>query len=302
MTWFWVVGTAGVTFLLFATTYLVATNWGEQLYAPFFSVLLGGSITLLVAVLATLKGAREEAQFATVVVFDGASHRPLLVRPTQALTPAIDRSNSLAMAAAEVADTPTTSDEMFVYGAELLQYKLLTDLRDLQREGVGLRQTLGSATLDIRSAPPAVRLPDEVEIPPHLFGGYDSNRFSRTKSACFGWEAFGGLRAPRHATVQLEIIASPPKGGPRKHVVTLSRKGYFTLTITIEPVFGGAPGALPPGFEGAEGNVAQAAAHIYSVSMIAVFERLTGGNWRTTHYKRWTAWLMSEISRRNRVD
>jgi hypothetical protein len=302
MTWMGFLAAAGIACLLVVAVSLVAMNWGEQIYPPVFSALAGGSITLLVAVFATLKGAREEAQFPTVIVFDDASRKPIVLRPAQNLTTVLVRQNNLATSAWEVPDAPKTIDEMFTYGGELLQHRFLMDLRDIQRQGVGVGQMVGSSTLSVLSVPPIVKLPDPVDIAPALFVGYAGNRFSQTKGAVFDWETFGGLRAPCNTIVQLGHVANSGRGHPEKHVVTLSRKGYFKLEIGIEGIIGGGPGILPAGFEDADGKGAHATAYIYSISMTAVFEKFTSGNWRTDDYKRWTRWLMAELSRRNRVE
>jgi hypothetical protein len=292
----------GIFLLLLSTGYLVWMNWSEQLYGPLFSVLLAATITLLLAVLATLKSTSEESKFPTSIVFDDAIHKPPIIFPDIGSTEAINRMNALGAVASQEKSTPNTLDEIFIYCGEIIQYKLLTDIRDLGRLGTGISQSVGSNTLRILSAEPIVKLQDQIELPPSQIKGYDLNRFADTQIAKFGWEMFGGVRVPEGTKIELKYIPSSKDTGPDKHVIQLTKKNYFDLEITISAFGGGAPGNLPPGISLQPDVAKHSTTYVYDINMRAQFEKLTAGNWRTEHYKKWVNWLMTQVQKRNRSD
>jgi len=230
MSIFWITAITSGVLLLIAAIYLVAINWSDEMYPRLISAVGIGVITLLVAVLASLKASRQDAKFTTAVIFDESAHRPPILRPDpdHAFDPTFQRLSRLTSLTLESKDTPQNIDEVFRYCGELLQYKLLIDLRDAQREGTGVGSALGSTGLHVSPAQAIVKLPDQVEIPPSQFGQYESNRFSKTPSAAFGWETMGGLRLPRGTSVELET-----KTGPERRIIRLVKKGYFVFEITV---------------------------------------------------------------------
>lgn len=105
----------------------------------------------------------------------------------------------------------------------------------------------------------------------------------------------GRLRVPLGTKVELQR-----RTGPEKHIIRLSRKDYFTFEITVEPIMGGAIGRLPEGLRFLDQKAHSLTTYIFDVTMAANFEKMTAGNRRTEHYKRWISWLMSELARSNR--
>ncbi len=308
MTFFWIIALVGVALLIIATTYLVVVNWSEEMYPRLVSAFGVGAVTLLVAVLATLKGSHQDMKFTTTVIFDETTHRvPIPIPSAQGLTTTFERMSSLGWAAAEEKDTPQNLDEAFSYCGELLQHKLLKDLSDIQRQGTSVIARVGSPNMEVHPGSLIIAVPDRVEIPPSQFAGYDSNRFSKTQWAVSMWKIFGGIRAPLGTSVILQR-----KTGPTQFGIRIMKKGYFTFDITIDPVSGGP--SRPAGMtilgnttyyiypEGITILSKNLTTYIYDVSMSAQFEKMTAGNWRTEHYKRWIAWLMSELAKRNRID
>jgi hypothetical protein len=293
MLFFWIAASIGVASLLVATVYLVAVNWSDDMYPRVVSALGAGALTLLVTVLATLKNSREELKFTTTVLFDNSTRRLPILRPDPAhgFSITLERLNDLATATAGQS-APQTPDEVFVFLGELLQYRLLVDLRDIQRTGTSVGVMVGSPSLEVRPAQPIVTTSDRIEVAPSEIVGYSSNRFSKSETAEFGWQTMGGVRVPRGTSIHLS-----QRTGPTKHTIELLKRNYFKFEISIEGISGGPPGRLPQGLLLPGSN---ASAYIYDVAMTAEFEKLTAGNWRTAEYKRWVGWLMSEISERNR--
>jgi hypothetical protein len=297
MSIFWITAISSGILLLIAAIYLVAVNWSDEMYPRLISAVGIGTITLLVAVLASLKGTREDAKFPTAVILDASTRKPpiLLPNPDMVFDPTFERLSQLSFFTLELNETPQNLDEVFAYCGELLQYKLLVDLRDIQRHGTGVASSVGSSTVQINPSQIIVKLPDQVEIPPSQFIGYDSNRFSKPEGAALNWEIMGGLRVPRDTRVELQTMTVP-----QRHIIRLVKKNYFTFEITVEAVSGGAT-QLPPGINLLDKNPHPLASYFYDVTMTAQFEKLTAGNWRTQYYKRWVSWLMSELARKNRA-
>jgi len=298
MSIFWAFALAGVALLLIAAVYLVWMNWsGDEMWPRIISALGIGAITLVVAVLTGLKPSREELKFASVVPIDDETRRPPLLRPDpeKAFDPSYQRIADLASLTLEINESAQSPDQISTYCAELLQYKLLSDLRDIQRSGTGVGVALGAPRLQVMPPNAIVKLPDQVELPPSAIAGYESNRFGKTQGAHFQWEIMGGLRLPQETKVELQTL-----NGPERHIILLVRPGYFTLEITVEPVLGGAT-QPPDGTHYLDNKAHTLTALVCDVTVTAEFEKLTAGNWRTQHYKRWVAWLMAEIAKRNRV-
>src|SRR2546425_1648058 len=70
-------GFIGFVLMFVATVRLVTLNWNERLYGPLFSILLGGTVTTFITVLALLKESKVEAASAMFVVWDGKENLPL---------------------------------------------------------------------------------------------------------------------------------------------------------------------------------------------------------------------------------
>jgi hypothetical protein len=285
------VALAGSALLVVAAIYLLCMNWNNDMWPRLISAIGIGSITFLVAVLSTLQSSREEIGFSSVVVFDKTDSRPPFVEgdPDRADVQRLQALNSLSL------DVEAPPDEQtFAFCAELLQYKLLVDLRDIQRAGSGLIMAAGRSRLHVIPAPTIVKLPDQSEVLPSQIRGYDSNRFSKTQRAALGWQ-IGGLRVPRNTKV--EIDNNP---GSARYVIRLLREGYFTFEITIVPAIGAEVARLPDGIRLVdETRPHSLSIKPFDVTITSQFDTLTSGNWRTQHYKSWVKWLMSELSRKN---
>lgn len=293
---FWSFAVAGILSLLVATIYLIVMNWNEDMYPRLISALGAGGFTLLVAVLTALKGSHEESKFTTTVLFDATTGRPPLLRPAPGNLPSdtAQWTNDLAVLAAGIPATPKTQDDVFAYVGELLQFRLLSDLRALQREGTGVTTTVGSPLPGIKPGSIRVRLPDQVELTLNDIRGTASNRFFGTQHASFLFNEMPKLRVPRGTAVEIALANLP-----RKYFITFSRRGFFKFVVTAEPIMG-APSSLPPGtMLLREDTPCDLTAYVLDVTMTADFEKLTAGNWRTAYYKRWVAWLMAELPRRS---
>ena len=199
MSMFWAIALGGVGLLLTAAVYLVWMNWnGDEMWPRIISALGIGAITLVVAVLTGLKASREDIKFSSIVVFDETTHSPPILRPDpdRAFDPAYRRISDLTTLTLDLKEAPQSPEEISTYCGELLQYKLLIDLRDIQRAGTAVGVALGAPRLHVMPSNAIVKLPDQVELQPSDFSGYDSNRFAKTQSAAFGWRIMGGLRLP----------------------------------------------------------------------------------------------------------
>lgn len=140
----------GVILLMAATIGLIKMNWSEKLYTPLLSLFIVGILSTFVTVFVMLKETKKEDEFLTYIVINEKQHLPpnifqgrstklkerlmelsYLGRPTT-------RDDSISSLSIE---QPKNVTETFTYGCELLQYKIIIDLCEMQLYGPTLYST-----------------------------------------------------------------------------------------------------------------------------------------------------------------
>ncbi len=296
-----VAGVLGGALLLAAAVLLCILNYSEKLWGPIVSILLGGTVTAIIAVASGLKETRTEQGFATAVVFD---HGLAAFLPFDLNAPKISHrlSNlaSLGRPATQQKDGTTaltikpaeSDDELFQYGSELLQYQVVRELASIQRGGWSVQHTQGAVQQAVRIPVPVSRVADVSGE--EVLRRVRDNRFANSDIERFLWQ-HGRLPLPEGTTIQLVHMPTSQQTGPEKRIVRLVKPWFFVIDIVIEPIGGSGPRMVPAGLSVPAET--RAALRTFSYKMIyrAKFELLTSGNWQTEEHKRWAEWLFVEI-------
>ena len=298
----WIGLGAGVL-LFVATCVLVWFNWSQKIWSPILSIALGGTVTVLLTILAILKEDVVEQRYATSVVFDSSAGATAFVTPATngglaALRfaelstlgrPAIQKDGRTVPAI----ERPRTDDEVFQYSGELLQYYIFHQLVSLHRDAWVVAQVGQVVTAGIGQRPSLTRV--------STYSGQDiiriarGNRFSNSSIQRFVLEA-GRLPVPQSTSIVLQHRPSSSGTGVEKHFVSLAKPSFFEITFTIEPL--GMVPAVPQALSNVQGDRAQWKTVLFQISQRARFEKWTAGNWQTEEHKRWAQWLLEAIKDR----
>jgi hypothetical protein len=288
------VGTAfSILFLCGITVALVLLNWSEKVYVPLLSLFLVGTVTTLVTILLLLNETKDETLFASHVIFDTNEHLPIDPSSLKGDSDLVGRLQELSRIGKPLTSTgdlkiekPNNEWEEILFGAELLQYKILTVFRASQRyesllqskivQGEGITTTSRSnySTSDMQTL-----------AAKEIVG---SNRFYNFDAEKIIWD-FTGLRLPKGTKLTLYKSAESANYG-----ILIEKPLFFTIEITVQPS-SGVNSILPKGVELIPSINATARTYTYRVTLRSHFHRFTGGNWRTEEYKAWWKGLSGEL-------
>ncbi len=289
-------GIAGFLLLFFVTVFLVKLNWSDKTLAPVLSILLVGTATTLVTVAVPLKSATIDSAFAASVVLDTAQGTPPMgMLANTKVNQQLDELTRLARLAVnnggktEITVThPTNLNEMFAFGGELLEYRLIHVIQELQRGGWKAGYSFGASVATVTTP---ISSPDSELYPPQqVLAAVASNRFSNSDMERVHWQHTKFTLPPK-----TKLTLFPPSASGGNYVVTLDKPLFFNISFAIEPLLGTSSGALPEGLALPPEVSARCQTYHYRITMSAKFERITAGNSRTQEYKDWVNRLFSGV-------
>ena len=300
----WGAAIAGGVLLFGATAILVYFNWSEKVFAPIYSILLVGTATALVTVLLTVKETTVESAFTTSIVFNDAQGAPamIIVDPNpanQKITSQLSEYARLGQPSRNQAGKtvititkPQDATERFTFTSELLQYRILKLINEMQRGGFEFGQIGGAAYS--RVAVP-MQLSKVKDYPGHDFiAMLGRNRFSDSDMENFAWE-HGHFPLPKDTRVELLYVPTSPGTGPSKHVVRLDKPHYFQIDFKVESLGSTGLGVLPKGVELDPELAAVCETYQLKVTIKAVFKKFTAGSSESSEYKEWANWLFAGL-------
>ncbi len=270
--------------------------------APVLSILLVGTATTLAAILVSLKETTIDSSFTSSVVLDTVEGAPPLIIPdpsspkvTSRLSefnrlgrPMINRDGKTVV----TIQPPSTPGERFTFCGELLQYRLLHAVEELQRGGWKIGQIFGASTASV-SRP--MKMSKMQDYPGATFLPIvASNRFSKSDMERFGWE-HGHIPLPRDTNVSLLHISSSATTGTENFIVRLQKPLFFQIDFVVEPLGATGMGVLPSGIALAPELAQRCETYQSQITMRAAFEKITAGNSQTGEYKDWANWLFSNL-------
>jgi hypothetical protein len=150
---------------------LVWLNWGEKVYVPIASSLTLGTLTTFTAIFFTLKEFKINDAFVTSIIFDEQEHLPLFLIPQQSNMkftskqsdfsslgrPTINQGKDTVISVIR----PKDFNEAVIFLGELIQYKIVKEIRDSQRGGWSVQQAFGEVEGKIYTP----TIPTEVIFP-----------------------------------------------------------------------------------------------------------------------------------------
>jgi hypothetical protein len=304
---------ASLLLLVAITVVLAHLNWSEKLYNPLLSLAFVGTATAFVTILLPLKGSQNETEFTTSVVVDETSHTLPLIMPDGRVTRVMNRLGELSSVSRPTRGTggdtritvqpPNTTDETFRFCGQVLQYAFVHELERLQRPSAGTSSIRGPGEgFIVRSASHTPFVMKEIENVPvdKISSALRENPFSDSQIEEFYWE-HSKFSLPPDTRISLALVPGGEGSGPEKYVIKLEKPRFFSCEIVISGLFStGHPGtSLPDGItvvpDSARGNWQT---YTYQVRIIAKFEKLTSGNWRTEEYKGWTSFMTAALEQK----
>jgi hypothetical protein len=298
----WGAAITGGALLFCSTAILVYFNWSERVFAPIYSIVLVGTATALVTVLLTVKETTAEGVFTTSIVFDQAAGAPpLIVLDPQnpGITSRLSEYSRLGRPmrgqgnqAFTTIPSPVNQAERFTFTAELLQYRIVKLINEMQRGGFAVGM-IGGAAFSRVAVP--MRLSKTSDYPGHDFiAVLANNRFSNSDIEEFQWE-HGHFPLPKNSELDIFRVPTSPKTGPEKYIVRLSKPRYFQIDFVVEPLGATGLGVLPNGVHLDLQLAAQCETDQLKVTMKAVFEKFTAGSSESSEYKEWADWLFAGL-------
>ena len=156
----WGAAITGGVLLFCSTAVLVYFNWSEKVFAPIYSIVLVGTATALVTVLLTVKATTAEGVLTTSIILDQAQGAPpsLFIDPdnpritsrlsdyTMLGRPIRNQGGRAVITIAK----PQNSDERFRFAGELLQYRIVQLINEMQRGGFAFGQIGGRRSPGLR--------------------------------------------------------------------------------------------------------------------------------------------------------
>lgn len=296
-----IVAAGGFLLLTAATITLVVLNWSEKTLAPVLSILLVGTTTILATVLVSLKASTIESAFTTSVVLDTNEGLPPIIIPDASNPrvsarlmefnrlgrPAVNRDEKTTI----TIQRPTNEDDRFRFTGELLQYRLLHIIGQLQRGGSKVGQMFGASIAAVKKP---IQISTLEDYPGTTFlDVIVSNRFSNSDMERFFWEHIH-IPLPRNTKVSLVHVPTSSVG-PEKFIVQLKKPLFFDIQFVIQPMGATGLGILPAGLTLQPDVAARCQTYQMQVTMQAEFEKITAGNSQTQEYKDWANWLYSGV-------
>jgi hypothetical protein len=299
---YWAIG-IGCVALLLAISTLLWLNASEKTLAPIVSILMVGAATTLVGLVLSLKETTNNSDFAMSLVLNTQDGRP----PLEVTDAPPDKANVQLQALFELSrpmvkegdkslptdTTPTNDTERIAFASELIQYRLVRLLQELQLGRTSAGYSYGTSFATV-TAP--IKTVDSIDLPPSkISAAVAVNRFSNSDGERFHWEKVG-FPLPKGATLAMQ---SPAAGQGGQYAVIVAKPRYFRITFAITTLPWTSAGALPQGLSLRPELIPFCQTYHFRVAMSAVFEKLTSGNYRTQGYKDWVATLFDDV--RNRL-
>lgn len=295
-----IAGITGAGLLLLTTVLLVHLNWSAKIYGPVISILLIGTATTLATLLTLLKESQVESVMTTSVMLDSIDGAPpMFVGPGN--TRVSERHAELgklghpavknpAGGAAIITSRVNADGEAFTFCGELLQYYVLKTLEKVQRGGSKFGFFGGAAVATVQ---PALKVSLLEDHPGRDFLPIVAvNRFANSDTEQWLWQ-HGHMPLPNGT--KLSLVHEARSGYTEKYIVRLEKPLFFTIDIVIEPL-GGIHGVVPGGVQLPPEVAARCETYSYKVTMHAMFNKITAGNWQTEEYKQWTDQLFAKLS------
>lgn len=292
----------GVIFLF--TIVLVVLNWNQEIKTKVLSSFLLGTVTIFALIYWGLKETKTTDSFRTSVAISDSTNLPIIVIDLTG-SKAVKRQETLGILSnpriifngTEIIafETPTNFNEASRFGGELLQYVIIKKIQESQQQGVLLaRMTDGNQYSMERGIDKPFRATkmDKVIL---LKSKIDTtqNRFFKPPSEQFHWENHSFLLPPK-TSITIGYMPAAEGTGPEKHLIFVTKKNYFEITISIQAL-GAANKTAAKVFELSPDVISKTSTYTYLITVDAKFDKFTAGSAKTEEYKKWVQWTTDQI-------
>lgn len=232
-------------FLLGGFIWLLYNNWSEKVIVPIVASILAAFLTGFITLFISLKESKiEPPPFITTIIFDEKNHEiPSLMFPESYNTNIRRRLDKLRNLETVrngkdiISKKPTDQNETVSYLNELIEYKILSDLKGFQKENSEIIpiENEGILTFDTKLRVPYI-LSEGKNIPgEEVYKKITSNRFAKGAFRESEWK-MSNIPAPPNTSLEIKST-EPSNGNLGKRIILLKKNSYFTVEITIERSF-----------------------------------------------------------------
>lgn len=195
---------------------------------------------------------------------------------------------------------PITDDEKFLHGIDSLQFKIVDEICDLQKDGWMQKWTSKKGIHPAKITTP--NTPEPISRVPgsEILQVLAQNRFSQHTGVRWRYDIEGsGTRLPSGASIRLESRQSQEGVGPEQRRVIISIPGKAVISVSIEPRGAMGRGLLPQGAGVPAESIKHCRTFTFSVRIDAEIMRLGNYDDIVQDYKAWIEWLSNELESRN---
>lgn len=290
-------------FLLGGFIWLLYNNWSEKVIIPIVASILAAFLTGFITLFLSLKESKiEPPPFTTTIIFDEINREfPSLMFPESYNTNIRRRLDKLRNLETVrngkdiISKKPTDLNETISYLSELIEYKILSDLKEFQKENSEIIPIENESilTFDTKLRVPYTLSEGKSMSGEEVYKIISSNRFAKGDFREFEWKN-SNIPAPPNTSLEIKSI-EPSINNLRKRIILLKKNSYFTVEITIEQSFYTNTPFLPQGIILPRNTTKDWLTYIFVIRMRADFEKWTSSNPKTEEYKEWVNYLFREI-------
>lgn len=295
-------------FAIAPVVYLTYLNPSAKLLSPILSIILGGSITILITAISSLKDSKTEKKIVTSIFFDMKENLPALatIKPES-----IDiRRNRIHMDlyklgrpykivnqkgnSGELALTitpPLNKIEKISYGCELLQHAIVKSMDRLYLTNF-VYQIPNKLPKVVIFSPPAY---PTTKVPVQYFSDILKNTRLFDSSSLL---IESKLEVFWPTEIDIKIKTTPSKSGIHDcYQVIFSRNQFFTAIIDIDWLTKAEAKHQPPGLTGIKDIKPSRELEVFyfTLTMKATFHWITSANPETELCQKWVEWLFNTI-------
>jgi hypothetical protein len=197
---------------------------------------------------------------------------------------------------------PANYNESIIFLEQMLQYKIFTDLADIQNHQTSFTYSKKS-TEDVSkgniSINESFKLSDQEKIEKEKILDIFSNRiFLQSLSEKNRWDFGIGLRVPKGTKLFLDSVSSQENIQIGQYKIILENTDYFRIEFIIESL--GSSTSIPREAVIEDKELAKRCeTYYFKIRLNAIFHNMETGNPKAAEYKKWAEWLFEELRKIN---
>lgn len=299
----------GALFLL--TLILTYLNFGPELRTRIYTSVAIGLVTILSTVLFNLKETVISTAFSVDIAFDDKENRPLKIPMGEARYGDLAQFYSNLSMIADLGQfwwnlpkehAPKTDDERIKFVGDLLQYKILQDVKNwivparIRPIDNPLPAQMRSTVEDSKHSSDAINIEGDI-----VRAALAENPVIRQPQLSLIWDD-EMLRLPAGTKVKASYLSNSPQNGAPAHLLSLKKPLYFDVEFIVQPLLNAPKEGTPSQLNLTAQEAINARTFSFKVIMKATFHALTSGSKERGEYVTWVKWLFGKIVKQWSLD